>query len=251
MGFWVFYVDILGWLVLFGVVFLFIFCLVVKKVISGQLGGLQNFVEVMVEFVDISVKDIFYGWNLLIVFLVLIVFVWIFLFNLIDLVLVDYLLMLVVKIIGDEYLFFCVVVIIDLNVIFGLLILVFVLIVFYSIKVKGIGGFFGELILYFFSSKNIVVQILLILVNFLFEFVILIVKLVLLVLCLFGNMYVGELIFILIVVMFGSGMFLLSVLGVVLNWVWVVFYILIIILQVFIFMMLIIVYLLMVYEDNY
>ena len=89
----------------------------------------------------------------------------------------------------------------------------FALIVFYSIKVKGIGGFLGELTLHPFSSKNIVVQILLIPVNFLLEFVTLIAKPVSLALRLFGNMYAGELIFILIAVMFGSGMFLLSAPG--------------------------------------
>ena len=106
-----------------------------------------------------------------------------------------------------------------------------------------IGGFLGELTLHPFSSKNIAVQILLIPVNFLLEFVTLIAKPISLALRLFGNMYAGELIFILIAVMFGSGLFLLSTLGVALNWAWAVFHILIITLQAFIFMMLSIVYL--------
>ncbi|WP_243259017.1 F0F1 ATP synthase subunit A, partial [Pseudomonas aeruginosa] len=139
----------------------------------------------------------------------------------------------------------------DPNAPLGLSISVFALIVFYSIKVKGIGGFLGELTLHPFSSKNIVVQILLIPVNFLLEFVTLIAKPVSLALRLFGNMYAGELIFILIAVMFGSGMFLLSALGVALNWAWAVFHILIITLQAFIFMMLTIVYLSMAHEDNH
>ncbi|WP_239515037.1 F0F1 ATP synthase subunit A, partial [Enterobacter ludwigii] len=86
MGFWAFHVDTLGWSVLLGVVFLFIFRLAAKKATSGQPGGLQNFVEVMVEFVDTSVKDTFHGRNPLIAPLALTVFVWIFLLNLIDLV---------------------------------------------------------------------------------------------------------------------------------------------------------------------
>ncbi|WP_141737518.1 FoF1 ATP synthase subunit A, partial [Pseudomonas aeruginosa] len=106
MGFWAFHVDTLGWSVLLGVVFLFIFRLAAKKATSGQPGGLQNFVEVMVEFVDTSVKDTFHGRNPLIAPLALTVFVWIFLLNLIDLVPVDYLPMLAAKITGDEHLFF-------------------------------------------------------------------------------------------------------------------------------------------------
>lgn len=94
-------------------------------------------------------------------------------------------------------------------------------------------------------------QILLIPVNFLLEFVTLIAKPISLALRLFGNMYAGELIFILIAVMFGSGLFLLSTLGVALNWAWAVFHILIITLQAFIFMMLTIVYLSMAHEDNH
>ena len=98
-------------------------------------------------------------------------FVWIFLLNLIDLVPVEYLPMLAAKITGDEHLFFRAVATTDPNATLGLSISVFALIVFYSIKVKGIGGFLGELTLHPFSSKNIVVQILLIPVNFLLEFV--------------------------------------------------------------------------------
>ncbi|MNT25179.1 ATP synthase subunit a [compost metagenome] len=128
---------------------------------------------------------------------------------------------------------------------------VFALIIFYSIKVKGLGGFIGELTLHPFGSKNIFVQILLIPVNFLLEFVTLIAKPISLALRLFGNMYAGELVFILIAVMFGSGLLWLSGLGVVLQWAWAVFHILIITLQAFIFMMLTIVYLSMAHEDNH
>ena len=205
----------------------------------------------MVEFVDGSVKDTFHGRNALIAPLALTIFVWIFLMNLMDLVPVDFLPVLAAKITGNEHLFFRVVPTTDPNATLGLALSVFALIVFYSIKVKGIGGFLGELTLHPFSSSNIVVQILLIPVNFLLEFVTLIAKPISLALRLFGNMYAGELIFILIAVMFGSGLFLLSTLGVALNWAWAVFHILIITLQAFIFMMLTIVYLSMAHEDNH
>ncbi|AMR65191.1 MULTISPECIES: F0F1 ATP synthase subunit A [Pseudomonadaceae] len=251
MGFWAFHVDTLGWSVFLGLIFILLFRMAAKRATSGQPGALQNFVEVMVEFVDGSVKDTFHGRNALIAPLALTIFVWIFLMNLMDLVPVDFLPVLAAKITGNEHLFFRVVPTTDPNATLGLALSVFALIVFYSIKVKGIGGFLGELTLHPFSSSNIVVQILLIPVNFLLEFVTLIAKPISLALRLFGNMYAGELIFILIAVMFGSGLFLLSTLGVALNWAWAVFHILIITLQAFIFMMLTIVYLSMAHEDNH
>ena len=251
MGFWAFHVDTLGWSLALGLIFILLFRMAAKRATSGQPGALQNFVEVVVEFVDGSVKDTFHARNPLIAPLALTIFVWIFLMNLMDLVPVDFLPVLAAKITGNEHLFFRVVPTTDPNATLGLALSVFALIVFYSIKVKGIGGFLGELTLHPFSSSNIVVQILLIPVNFLLEFVTLIAKPISLALRLFGNMYAGELIFILIAVMFGSGLFLLSTLGVALNWAWAVFHILIITLQAFIFMMLTIVYLSMAHEDNH
>ena len=251
MGFWAFHVDTLGWSVFLGLIFILLFRMAAKRATSGQPGALQNFVEVMVEFVDGSVKDTFHGRNALIAPLALTIFVWIFLMNLMDLVPVDFLPVLAAKITGNEHLFFRVVPTTDPNATLGLALSVFALIVFYSIKVKGIGGFLGELTLHPFSSSNIVVQILLIPVNFLLEFVTLIAKPISLALRLFGNMYAGELVFILIAVMFGSGLLWLSGLGVVLQWAWAVFHILIITLQAFIFMMLTIVYLSMAHEDNH
>lgn len=251
MGFWAFHIDTLGWSVVMGLIFILLFRLAAKRATSDTPGALQNFVEVLVEFVDTSVKDTFHGRNNLIAPLALTIFVWIFLMNLMDLMPVDFLPMLAATLAGNDHLFFRVVPTTDPNATLGMSIAVFALIIFYSIKVKGIGGFLGELTLHPFSSSNMAVQILLIPVNFLLEFVTLIAKPVSLALRLFGNMYAGELIFILIAVMFGSGLFLLSSLGVVLNWAWAVFHILIITLQAFIFMMLTIVYLSMAHEDNH
>ncbi|CAD5107100.1 F0F1 ATP synthase subunit A [Zestomonas carbonaria] len=250
MGFWAFHVDTLGWSVVLGLIFIFLFRAAAKKATSGQPGGLQNFVEVMVEFVDNSVKETFHGRNPLIAPLALTIFVWVFLMNLMDLVPVDWLPMLAAKIAGDEHLFFRVVPTTDPNATLGLSLSVFALIIFYSIKVKGIGGFLGELTLHPFSSKNVVVQALLVPINFLLEFVTLVAKPVSLALRLFGNLYAGELIFILIAVVFSAG-WLLGLFGIVLQWAWAVFHILIIVLQAFIFMMLTIVYLSMAHEDNH
>ncbi len=140
-----------------------------------------------------------------------------------------------------EHTYFRVVPTTDPNATLGMALSVFGLIIFYSIKMKGLGGFFGELTLHPFSSKKPLLQIILIPINFLLEFVTLIAKPISLALRLFGNMYAGELIFILIAIMFANGL-ALGGLGIELQWAWAVFHILIITLQAFIFMMLTIVY---------
>ncbi|WP_137817552.1 F0F1 ATP synthase subunit A [Pseudomonas sp. 2FG] len=251
MGFWAFHVDTLGWSIALGLIFVLLFRLAAKKATSGQPGGLQNFVEVMIEFVDGSVKDTFHGRNPLIAPLALTIFVWIFLMNAIDLVPVDWIPKVAALLTGNEHLFFRAVPTTDPNATLAMSLSVFALIIFYSIKIKGIGGFIGELTLHPFSSKNLVVQALFIPVNFLLEFVTLVAKPISLALRLFGNMYAGELVFILIAVMFGTGILWLSGLGVVLQWAWAVFHILIITLQAFIFMVLTIIYLSLAHEDNH
>jgi len=251
MGFWAFHLDTLGWSVALGLIFVLLFRMAAKRATSGQPGGLQNFVEVMVEFVDGNVRDTFHGRNPLIAPLALTIFVWIFLMNAIDLVPVDWIPQVAAWVSGNEHLVFRAVPTTDPNATLAMSLSVFALIIFYSIKIKGIGGFLGELTLHPFGSKNVLVQALFVPVNFLLEFVTLIAKPVSLALRLFGNMYAGELVFILIAVMFGSGLLWLSGLGVVLQWAWAVFHILIITLQAFIFMVLTIIYLSMAHEDNH
>jgi F-type H+-transporting ATPase subunit a len=250
MGFWAFHVDTLAVSVVLGLVFILLFRAAAKCATSGQPGKLQNFVEVLVEFVDGSVKDTFHGRNKLIAPLALTIFVWVFLMNLMDLLPVDWLPLLAAKLAGDPHLYFRVVPTTDPNATLGLALSVFALIIFYSIKVKGLGGFVGELTLHPFGAKNPLLRVVLIPVNFLLESVTLIAKPVSLALRLFGNLYAGELIFILIAIMFGGGL-LLGVLGLALQWAWAVFHILIIVLQAFIFMMLTIVYLSMAHEDSH
>lgn len=250
MGFWAFHVDTLAVSVVLGLIFILLFRLAARKATSDQPGGLQNFVEVLVEFVDSSVKDTFHGRNPLIAPLALTIFVWVFLMNFMDLVPVDWLPMLAATIAGDPHLYFRVVPTTDPNATLGLALSVFGLILFYSIKVKGIGGFLGELTMHPFSSDNLALKILLVPINFLLEFVTLIAKPVSLALRLFGNLYAGELIFILIAIMYSGGV-LLGGLGGVLQLAWAIFHILIIVLQAFIFMMLTIVYLSMAHEDNH
>ncbi len=245
-GFWTFNVDSLFWSVLLGALFLFIFRSVAKKAHTGVPGKLQCFVEMIVEFVDQSVRDTFHGRSKLIAPLALTIFVWVFLMNTMDLVPVDWL-PTVSGAMGLSHM--KVVPSTDLNITFSLALSVFALIIFYSIKVKGVSGFIKELTLHPFSSPNKLVQVLFIPVNLLLESVTLIAKPVSLALRLFGNMYAGELIFILIAIMYSAGIALGSLAGV-LQLGWAIFHILVIVLQAFIFMMLTIVYLSMASEDH-
>ncbi|MHA3026498.1 F0F1 ATP synthase subunit A [Chromohalobacter israelensis] len=247
MGFWAIHLDTMGWSIGLGVLFLWLFRTVAKSVSTGVPGGLQNFVEMMVEFVDNSVRETFHGKSKLIAPLSLTIFCWIFLMNLMDLVPVDFLPMLAQKIgawfgADPAHVYFKVVPTTDVNATLGMSLAVFALIIFYSIRSKGLSGFLAELTLHPFNASNPFVQALLIPVNFLLEAVTLLAKPVSLALRLFGNLYAGELIFILIAMI---GLWQLP-----LHFAWATFHILIITLQAFIFMMLTIVYLSMATEKH-
>lgn len=248
MGFWAIHVDTMLWSIGLGVLFLYLFRLVAKRASTGVPTGLQNFVEMMVEFVDGSVRETFHGKSRLIAPLSLTIFCWIFLMNIMDLVPVDFLPMLAQKVgawfgADPAHVYFKVVPTTDINATLGMSLSVFGLIIFYSIRTKGISGFIAELTLHPFSTSNIFAQILLIPINLLLELVTLLAKPVSLALRLFGNLYAGELIFILIAMI---GLWQLP-----LHFPWAVFHILIITLQAFIFMMLTIVYLSMATEEQH
>lgn len=236
MGFWAIHVDTMGWSIALGALFLFLFRTAAKRATTGVPGGLQNFVEVMIEFVDNSVKETFHGKNNVIAPLALTIFCWVFLMNTMDLVPVDFLPRLAQIIAGDDHFYFKVVPTTDVNATLGMSLSVFALIIYYSIKVKGVGGFVGELTLQPFGKWMIPF-------NFLLEGVGLIAKPISLALRLFGNLYAGELIFILIALLPLWAQWTLSV-------PWAIFHILVITLQAFIFMMLTIVYLSMAHEDH-
>ena len=233
-GFWNLHIDTLTISMLLGVVFLWVFRSVAKRATPGVPNKMQCFVEMIVEFVDTSVKETFHGKNDLIAPLALTIFCWVFLMNLMDLIPVDYL-PHAASLLGLSHL--KVVPTTDLNATFAMSLSVFALIIFYSIKVKGITGFTKELTLHPFNHP------LMIPFNFLLESVGLLAKPVSLALRLFGNLYAGELIFILIAMLPWWLQFTLSV-------PWAIFHILIILLQAFIFMMLTIVYLSMAHEDH-
>jgi F-type H+-transporting ATPase subunit a len=246
MGFWAVHLDTMFWSIALGVLFLYLFKKVADRVTAGVPGGMQNFVEWMAEFVDTSVRGSFSGKNDLVAPLALTVFVWIFLMNLMDLVPVD-LIPWLSGLLGIH--FMKVVPTTDPNATFGMAIGVFILVLYYSLKIKGIGGFVGELTLQPFSSNNRVVQALFIPINFILEFVSLIAKPISLSLRLFGNMYAGETIFILIALMYSAGL-ALGLFGGLLQLGWAIFHILIITLQAFIFMTLTIVYLDMAHSEH-
>lgn len=239
MGFWAIHVDTMFFSILLGVMFLFFFHKAAKHATSGVPKGLQNFVEWIVEFIDSSVRGSFSAKNDLIAPLSLTIFIWIFLMNLMDLIPVDWLPQ-ISHLMGIQYL--KVVPTTDPNTTFGMSIAVFFMIIYYSIKIKGVGGFIGELTLQPFGKYGIIANIFLEGVNF-------IAKPVSLALRLFGNMYAGEMIFILIALMYGAG-WTMGIFGGFLQLGWAIFHILIITLQAFIFMTLTIVYLDMAHSEH-
>jgi len=233
-GFWTFHLDTLFFSAALGLTFLYLFKRAAAKATSGVPGGLQNFVEMLVEFVDTQVKDSFHGRSALIAPLALTIFCWVFLMNTMDLLPVD-LLPDIGKAVGLEFL--RVVPSTDLNATFGMSISVFFLIIFYSLKVKGPLHFAKEFLFHPFDHW------LLIPFNLLLNTVEYLAKPVSLGLRLFGNMYAGELIFILIAL-------LPWWIQPALSFPWAVFHILIITLQAFIFMVLTVVYLSLAHEDH-
>jgi F-type H+-transporting ATPase subunit a len=240
MGFWSYNVDSLGVSIVLGVLFLWLFRSVAKRANTGVPSAWQNFVEWIIEFIDNSVRGSFSGKNPLVAPLAMTVFIWIFLMNLMDLLAVDH----GPKLAGWAGLpFFKVVPSTDPNITFGMAISIFVLIIFYSIKNKGLGGFFAELAFQPFGKWGMPA-------NLLLEGVNLIAKPISLALRLFGNMYAGEMIFILIAIMYGAGIGF-GVLAGFLQWAWAVFHILIITLQAFIFMTLTIVYMDMAHQEHH
>ncbi|HHH44208.1 MAG TPA: F0F1 ATP synthase subunit A [Gammaproteobacteria bacterium] len=239
MGFWSINVDSMLFSIGLGVLFLWAFRKAAKTATAGVPGGWQNFVEWVVEFIDDSVRGSFSGKNPLIAPLAMTIFIWVFLMNFMDLIAVDWLPSLA-GLMGVSHL--KIVPSTDPNITFGLSLSVFALVLYYSVKMKGVGGFVGELTLMPFQSDNKVVQVLFMPINFLLEGVTLIAKPVSLSLRLFGNMYAGEMIFILIALMYGGGI-ALGAFGGLLQLGWAIFHILIITLQAFIFMTLTIVYL--------
>jgi F-type H+-transporting ATPase subunit a len=256
MGFWSFHVDSLLWSVILGFVFLFVFKKATPKKGSENEApkGLQNFAEMCIEFVEDNVQSMFGSIkNTLVAPLALTVFVWILLMNLMDLVPVDFIPVLAGHIAAavtdvswikePDDLYFKVVPTTDPNITLGMAFAVFILTIYYSITVKGVKAFVAELTLHPFGKY-------LIPVNFVLEMINFIAKPISLGLRLFGNLYAGEMIFILIALMLFFSSIWVGMLGFALHLVWALFHVLIVALQAFIFMALTIAYLAMAHETE-
>jgi F-type H+-transporting ATPase subunit a len=240
MGFWAIHVDTMFFSILLGGLFIWFFKGVADRVTAGVPSGAQNFVEWIVDFVEDNVRGSFSGKNPMVAPLALTIFVWVFLMNLMDLVPVDlvpHLFAQFMSLFGADphHVYLKIVPTTDPNATFGMALMVFFLILYYSVKMKGAGGFAAELTLHPFGKWGLPA-------NLLLEGINLFSKPVSLALRLFGNLYAGEMIFILIAIMYSGGI-VMAAAGGLLQIAWAIFHILIITLQAFIFMVLTIVYL--------
>jgi F-type H+-transporting ATPase subunit a len=248
-GFWTLNLDTLFISVFLGLIAMLLLFVGARRVSTGVPGKLQNFAELMLTFADNQVKDCFHGKSAVIGPLALTIFIWVFLMNFMDILPVD-VLPEVAKLSGFHYL--KVVPTNDLNLTFSLSLSVFLLIIFYSLKIKGPKNFLKELTLQPFNTPFLIPF------NLLLELVGLIAKPISLSLRLFGNLYAGELIFILIALLTlnaeqatsVSSAVTLGVAQFILSLAWSIFHILVITLQAFIFMVLTIVYLSLAHEDH-
>ncbi|MCP1302413.1 F0F1 ATP synthase subunit A [Vreelandella lionensis] len=234
MGFWAIHLDTMGWSIAMGLLFIFLFRKAGKMATTGVPGGLQNAVEMVFEFVEDMIKGAFKGHNPIIAPLALTLFVWILFMNTLKIIPVDYFPVLFSKL-GVDYM--KIVPTTDVNATLGLALGVFGLILYYSFKVKGVGGFAKELSLTPFNHWALIPF------NLLLEIVALLVKPFSLAMRLFGNMFAGEVIFILIAMLPFWAIWLLDV-------PWAIFHILIVVLQAFIFTVLSVVYLSAAHEHH-
>ncbi len=236
IDFSIIHMDTIFWSALMGVIGLVFMWKAASRVTSGVPGRFQALVEILVEMVEDQSKAIVHGNRTFIAPLALTVFVWVLLMNAMDFLPVD-LFASLFRLAGNEHAYQRVVPTADLNGTLGMALGVFALMLFYNVKIKGIGGFVHELFCAPFGSHpalwifNLGLNII--------EFV---AKTESLGMRLFGNMYAGELVFLLIALLgstatwWGFGMHVFA------GTIWAIFHILIVVLQAFIFMMLTLVY---------
>ncbi len=245
-GFWAWHLDTLFFSIVLGALIVAVSWRLGKNLSAEAPGGFQNFVESIIEFVSSQVKDTFPGHNPLIAPLALTIFLWVWLMNFMDLIPVD-LLPVIAGLFGINYL--KVVPTTDLSTTFAMSLTVFILIVYYNIKIKGVGGYLKMFLFHPFGKFLVPVNIVMTLIEEL-------AKPLSLGLRLFGNLFAGELVFLLIALIGGTlatglaALFWLP-LQVVLDLGWLIFHLLIITLQAFIFMVLTIVYLGMAHVEDH
>jgi F-type H+-transporting ATPase subunit a len=241
------------WLVSLGLGLLFVlwFGRWARRATSGVPGRGQAFVEMVIEFVDGQVKDVFHGDRRFLAPLALTIFMWVLFMNTMDLLPLDLGSALVALFRGPDavhHTFFRVVPTADLNTTVAMALAVFFLTLFYSVKAKGFGGFGKELLTAPFHTEGTLGKVAMVLPNVILNLVEYLSKPVSLSMRLFGNMYAGELVFMLIAGLLAS--WITFVPGVLAGAAWGIFHILIIVLQAFIFMVLSVVYIAMAQEHH-
>ncbi len=242
-----------SWLVSLGLGLIFViwFGLMARRATSGVPSKGQAFVEIVVEWVETQVKDVFHGDRRFIAPLALTIFMWVLFMNTMDLLPLDLPGAIIGLIGGPEaqhHTYLRVVATADVNTTFAMSLSVFVLTIFYSIKAKSLGGWIKELFTAPFHAEGTFGKIALVIPNIILNLVEYLSKPVSLAMRLFGNMYGGELVFMLI-----AGLFTTWIgfpFGVVFGAAWAIFHILIILLQAYIFMMLTVVYLSMAHDHH-
>lgn len=241
------------WLMAFGlgVVFCAWFYFAARKATSGVPGRGQAFVEIVIEFVDNQVKDVFHGDRSFLGPLAVTIFMWVLLMNLIDVVPIDLIGGILTLFGGPELAHethFKPVPTADVYTTFAMSLTIFILTIFFSIKAKGAGGFVKEIFTAPFHTDSVGGKIAMIIPNLLLNIVEYLSKPVSLAMRLFGNMFGGELVFMLIAGLFSS--WITFGFGVVFGFVWGGFELLIIVLQAYIFMVLSVVYIAMAHEHH-
>jgi F-type H+-transporting ATPase subunit a len=243
-GFWTVHLDTLIVSVVLALVGIGFIWWVAKGATAGVPTKRQAFVEILFSFIDEQVKGIFHGdRNKFVAPLALTVFVWVILMNSMDFLPVDIVAWFTSKLPHAEH-GFRIVPTADVNTTFALALTVWILMIGFAIAVKGAGGFVHELFCAPFGSNPLLWPL-----NFLFNAVEYISKPLSHSLRLFGNMYAGEIIFLLLWLMASAGV-VGSIAAILLGWGWGIFHILIVALQAYIFMMLTIVYIQMAHEGH-
>ncbi|MFZ9993458.1 MAG: F0F1 ATP synthase subunit A [Steroidobacteraceae bacterium] len=251
--FWTLNIDSIFFKLGLAALFLGVFLRVARRSTSGVPGKLQCAIEMMVEGIDGIVKETFPAKTKFIAPLAITIFCLVFLMNFMDMIPVD-LLPASAHAMGVPYL--RVVPTADLSTTLGMAICVFILIQYYAIKHKGVAKFVGEMFTAPFHAHGVVGTILLAPANLLLRLIEELVRPVSLSLRLFGNLYAGELIFILIACMTLGGSLMSGMTWAMMpmqwiaGFIWTAFHILVITLQAFIFMMLTVVYLSMAVQEH-
>lgn len=242
-GFWTLHWDTLAVSWLLGLVVFGLLWWVVRGATEGVPNKRLAFVELLVGFVDDQVKGIFHGdRNKFVAPAALTVFVWVLVMNAMDFLPVDVMAWVYHNVFGQDH--FRAVPTSDINTTFALALSVWLLMIFFSVKVKGLGGWIHELFCSPFGAHPLVWP-----ANFLFNLIEYVSKPLSHALRLFGNMYAGEIIFLLLGMWAATGL-AGTVFGALLGAAWGIFHILIVVLQAFIFMMLTVVYIAMAHESH-